>query len=114
MGCLSFIAKEFAIDCMPVKVVPVKVKEFDSLKRGLSLWGKKIDSLKDSLTVGGERIDTFEERLPMRKKKLNLLEEPSLRRIFFKYLLVYIWSAALMPCGMSEGLRKYLLHSFST
>ena len=114
MGYLSFIAKKSAIDCMSVKVVPDKVKESDSLEYGLSLWGEKVDSSKDSLPVGGEKVDTFKKRLSIEKEKLDSLEELSLRCMFFKYLLVYIQSAALVPCRVHEGLKKYLLHFFST
>ena len=111
---MSFIAEKSAIDCMPIKVMPVKVKKSDSLERGLSLWGEKVDVLKDSLPMRRKRVDTFEKCLSMRKKELDSLEELSLHCIFFKYLSIYIQSAALMLCEVSKRLKKYLLYSFST
>ena len=89
---------------MPVKVVPIKVKESNSLERDLSLWGKKVDSLKDSLPIGGEKVDTFEKCLPIEEEELDPLEELSLHSIFFKYFLVYTRNAALVLCGVSKEL----------
>ena len=51
MGHLSFITEKFDIDCMPIKVVPIKIKKSDSLEPSLSLWGEKVDGSKDSLLV---------------------------------------------------------------